>query len=357
MRKTALFSLFLCAVLLFSACTAGGDALPYNTGGECAHVFGVWYDITPATCQSEGEQVRYCKRCREAELFTVTVPADEAARAHSFTDTVTPATEAAGGFTDRECSLCHYRVEGVFPTPPLYALLTDSSTNTTPVSGVNALLLTDTATHVLHRAAATDTAAAAAPALRLATALTALSAISAEGSTLTLDTETVITQALLDSLPTGAPRAGFVAGNRVTVSTLISAVAATGGSDAALALATVVAGSEQAFLPLMRARVAALGLTHTVIGSLLDTAAASTTLYDTAVLLARALDEPLLADALAAGVGQYVKILDRTPAVWLSADALRISALSDGKGGYYFLLVCGNALPATVEETLFAPYF
>jgi len=355
-KKTAVFAIFLCLALALSACTAGGDAIPYDNGGVCEHVFGMWYDVHTATCVSAGEQIRYCKICRESETATVPVPTDEAARAHAFSDTVVPATESTWGHTDRECTLCHYRVEGAFPTPPLYMLTANDTTATTPPAGVDAMLLSDTESHVQHGGVATDRAVSAAPALRFTASLTALTAATASGATVTLDTAFTIEQSLLDALPVGTPRAGFVAGNTVTVATLISAYIATGGADAALALATAVSGSEAGFMALMRTRVAALGLTDTEIVSLL-TASGSTTLYDTAVLLARVLDEPLLSDALGAGVGQYVKILGRTPAVWMSADSMRISALASEDGRVYFLLVCGSTLPATVEETLFTPYF
>ena len=119
MRYCRLAAVFLLLALLLASCAAGNPAVAYDAG-ECEHSHGAWYDITTLTCKAEGKQIRYCKICRESEERVLPVAEDEARRAHSFSDTVVPPTEAEGGYTSRECTLCGYTVDRADPTPPLY---------------------------------------------------------------------------------------------------------------------------------------------------------------------------------------------------------------------------------------------
>lgn len=61
----------------------------------------------------------------------------------------------------------------------------------------------------------------------------------------------------------GGSTAGLVAGERITVRDLLVGLLVPSGNDAAVTLATHVAGSQARFVALMNARARALGLTHT----------------------------------------------------------------------------------------------
>ena len=102
-------------------------------------------------------------------------------------------------------------------------------------------------------------------------------------------------------------------------------------------------------------RVAALGLTDTAFTSVVaPTAFGASTLYDTAVLLCRVLNEAVLADILASiASSAFIKINGKTPAVWLASANLRISALAEGES-LRFLLLAGEGIANGTEAEFFS---
>ena len=76
-------------------------------------------------------------------------------------------------------------------------------------------------------------------------------------------TTSISAETILDLISRNAARAGFEAGEIITVRDLEAAALLPSGADAAVALAELVAGSEEAFADLMNARAAEIGMTHT----------------------------------------------------------------------------------------------
>ena len=335
MRKIAL-CLALLLTLSLSAC--GGRRADYDYAGEtCDHVFGLWYDVVPVTCQTEGQRVRYCKFCHHEEVETIPIAENIAERAHDFEDTVIPPTEAAAGYTTRRCTRCGYVVERADEQPPLYALLTvDGVTDTALPAGLDGLVVTDTGSHVLAHGAGLDAAVNAETARRLALALTVTEEMEKEGATLTPQTTVTVT-------------AGALAGRTYRVEQLLSAVVKTGQVSAAEALSSVFDESVSAFCARVNVRVAKLGLTHTAVST---AAGGSTTLYDTGVLLARALDTPLIAAALAANVPDLSQAAGQDPVLWIEGEGLLFCGIKAGDGVRFALLVGTGATGAAADELL-----
>ena len=72
------------------------------------HSFGEWYDLTAATCTTEGRQRRDCTGCTHYETRVVS------AKGHSFGDwyTVREATPEQNGLERRDCAICgHYETQ------------------------------------------------------------------------------------------------------------------------------------------------------------------------------------------------------------------------------------------------------
>ena len=336
MRKATLL-LATCLVLSLFAC--GGKKADYNYAEEnCQHVWGLWYDVTPVTCESAGQRVRYCKLCHREEVETIPVADDIALRAHAFEDTVVPPTESTAGYTTRRCTRCGYVVEHADEKPPLYALLTVADkTDTAPVAGLDGVLVTDTNTHVLARGAGMTTAIDAETARRLSLALTVTEEMEKEGATLTPATPVTVTR-------------GALAGRTYRVEQLLAAVVKTGQNDAAEALADVFGESTSAFCARVNVRVAKLGLSATTAVS--TAPGGTTTLYDTGVLLARALDTPLLAGFLEATVPDLSQVAGQDPAFYIEGENLLLCGIKTDDGVRFALLAGTGATNAAAGELL-----
>lgn len=353
MKKLRLAALMLALVLVLAACAGENPSVPYGEE-DCRHVFGYWYDVETVTCLDAGKQIRYCKICREPQEQTVAVATDINQRNHAFSDTVVPPTEGAGGYTTRVCTLCDHRIENADPTPPLYALIADSDTDTTLPTGLSGVLFSDTVTHRLAKHA--PTAVYPAFARRLATALVIADELSRQNTALMPLATLTVTADLLADVPTGAATSVnvFYVGATVTLEQTLGLWLATGGADAALVLAAFMDMTHAQLATAATARAEKLGLTDTAFTSLLaPTDFGTASLYDTGVLLCRALDEEILANALSSiASGSFIKIDGKTPAVWLASATLRISALRDGES-VRFLLLAGDGIENGAESRFF----
>ena len=76
-------------------------------------------------------------------------------------------------------------------------------------------------------------------------------------------TTSISAETILDLISRNAARAGFEAGEQITVRDLEAAALLPSGADAAVALAELISGSEEAFADLMNARAAEIGMKHT----------------------------------------------------------------------------------------------
>ena len=324
-------------LLLFVGCSDGaaGKSYLYETG-EHTHVYGNRYDVVAVSCIEAGTDIRYCKICHTAVTSTVNVPEDIAVRAHAFADTVVAPTEADEGYTARQCTLCPYVIERTDVVPALYALLASEATVTAAPAGVTALMMSDTKTHLLTYSVGDGTAVPASLARRLAVAITLTDELGKPDATLT------------------ATSTAIYLGNSYTVEELLLEWVLHGDAAVALAFATALGEDSTAFAARVAARLEKLGTSQTVIEPFSTTSTA--TLGDTAKLLARALDEPLLQAAFdSATRAQHglVRINGARPAVYLVDGALRVCAMSESAGGYRFLLLLGEDMPSDLENSLF----
>ena len=342
MRKTGLLALLLAALFLLSSCVGAPNVYHY-TEGEHTHVYVASYDITPLSCTEEGLVIAYCKICRKTALTTVPIAQDIADRVHSFKDTVVPATESTEGYTVRDCQSCAYHIDRANVTPALYALLfQDGVTSSTAPDGVDALLVSDTLSHVLSYQKDGDVTVNGTFAARLAIALTITEELEREDSTLTVDSAISVT-------------VGGLAGNTYTLQELLFALIHIGGDDVTLALAEALGESSSSFHARVMARATRLGVASELTLAEFDTASADTaTLHATAVLLARALDTPLIAAALTAAVPALTRVAGKSPLVYfVSEDSmLRVTALKIGDT-VVFALLYGNDLPRNVENGIY----
>ena len=336
MRKWRLIALFLLLSLALVSC-GGETTYLYNTGTH-THVFGNRYDVTPVTCVEEGTQVRYCKICHETVTDTVAVAEDINQRTHTFSLTVVPATECEEGYTKKSCTLCDYVVERADVVPARYALLTNAETVTAAPEGAVGAVMSDTKTHVLTIDAGRARSVSADLAVRLGVALTVVDELSREGTTLTADTLVV--------LP-----GGVGAGNAFTVEELLLEWVASGDTDIVRGFATAMGGSEAAFSQLVCARLARLGVLDEVTANVFA-GSGTATLGATAVMLARALDEPLIASAFSDTVPRLIRIAGEKPVLYLAFSDLRVSALKKGDT-VRFLLLFGAEMPADLENDIF----
>lgn len=353
MKRTRLAALCLALVLVFAACAVENPSVPYDKG-ECQHVWGYWYDIEAVTCLAAGKQIRYCKLCRASQEQTLEVAIDINHRNHAFSDTVTPPTEATGGYTTRVCTLCLHRVENADPTPPLYALQADETTVTVPPTGVAGVLFSDTVTHRLayHAPLAVQSEFAR----RLAVALVVTDELARKSTVLMPFATMTVTVELLAAIPAGAVTSPYVfyAGAGVSLEQTLWQWLFTGGADAALVLAEFLNMTPTQLNDAAVARTAVLGLTDTTFTSLIaPTDFGASTLHDTGTLLCRALAEETLAGILSSIAASAPKIHQKTPVVWMASAALRISALREGDT-VRFLLLAGEGIAYGAENSFFA---
>lgn len=341
MRKLNVWMLLTALMLCLSSCQKWGATERYERDHD--HTYGAYYTVKAVTCQADGQQVRYCSICRQEEVSTVSVATDMDARAHDFSYTVVEPTESEWGYTVKCCNACGYTVDRCEEKPPLYLLLSGVGMQTQVPVGVAAALRADTESHLLSLAANRDAVVDADIARRLGVALTVTELVESG----LLSEEIVVTV-----------KTGGLAGRTYTLRQLIVAFVKNGADDAALALADACGDDAAAFEARVRMRMERLGLQGTTeIHPVSAQNASKTTLYDTAVLLARALDTPLIVEALNEGVPDLSQIAGQTPAVWLvnAAGTLRVTALQTAQGeAYDFLLLFGPALPEGAEEQFFA---
>ena len=335
MRKVRILALLAVLALLLVGCDAdAGRSYLYNTG-EHTHVFGNRYEVVAVTCIAAGTDIRYCKICHEAVVGTVNVPEEISARAHAFEKTVVLPTESTEGYTARQCTLCPYLIERDNVVPPLYALLASEETKTVAPSGATAAMMADTVTHILTYSVGGAAEAPAALARRLAVAITLTAELTKEEATLTEEST------------------ALYLGNAYTVRELIFEWILHGDADVARALAAACLDDEAAFAARVAARLQRLGTKDTVV----DPFGASTaTLFDTATLLSRALDEPLLLAAFSSAVSAQhglLRIDGVRPAFYFSDGTLRASAIAGENGAYRFLLLLGEDMPSDLENSLY----
>lgn len=341
MRLIRVIAVLLFVVLTATACAAGGKTHLYNKADH-THIFGNAYDVTPTTCQVAGTQIRYCKICHESVMQAVQLPESVELRAHAFLDTVHAPTECEEGYTVRVCSLCGYTLQRVDVRPARYALLTTQATIATPPEGVEALMLSDTATHTLAYAAGGALAVDAEIARRLAVALTVTERMEAENATLTPETQVTLIS-------------GIGAGNAFTLRELMTAWIKDGSADVARGFAVALGVDESGFMLRVSERMTRLGVKNAVnIHPFLAGAPNTATCAATTVMLARALDTPLLCESMRAAVPELVRVAGVAPAVYLAAanGTLRVSALAT-EGGYRFLVLAGKSLPYGAEDALY----
>ena len=93
------------------------------------------------------------------------------------------------------------------------------------------------------------------------------------------------------------------------------------------------------FCARVNVRVAKLGLEATTHVS--TAPGGTTTLYDTGVLLARALDTPLLRGILADAVPDLSQVAGRDPVVYSEGENLLLCGVAAADGGIVFALLAG----------------
>jgi len=335
-RKIRILALLSLLSLLLVSCGEDAGASYLYEAGEHTHVYGNRYDVVSVTCIAEGSDIRYCKICHEAVTSTVRIPEEIAARAHAFADTVVAPTESTEGYTARQCTLCPYLIERTDVIPPLYALLTNEATVTVAPQGVTALMMSDTDTHRLSYLVGADTAVPAELALRLAVGITLTDELNRSDATLTEQSPVTYL------------------GNSYTLREMVYEWLLHGDADVARALAAALGDDEAGFTARVAARLQRLGTRETVADPFSATATA--TLGDTATLLARALDEPLLVAAFGNAVSAQhglVRINGVRPALYFNAGTLRACAMAGENGTYRFLLLFGEDMASDLENSLF----
>jgi D-alanyl-D-alanine carboxypeptidase (penicillin-binding protein 5/6) len=136
---------------------------------------------------------------------------------------------------------------------------------------------------------------------------------------------------------TAPTKAGFKAGDKVTVETLLSASLIKSANDAAVALAEAVAGSEYAFVKMMNKKVIALGMKDTrfINPHGLPGKGQYITAYDLARIMRQAIKHPVLKEILGTRVtevstekGRTLFMKNTNKLLWSDEDLL------GGKTGY-----------------------
>jgi D-alanyl-D-alanine carboxypeptidase (penicillin-binding protein 5/6) len=164
-----------------------------------------------------------------------------------------------------------------------------------------------------------------------------------------LDSITEMQQEVLDTAHFNAAScAGFYPGELCTVRDLLYALMLPSGADAALTLANLASGSEEAFVAQMNRLAADMGLTHThFVNSIgLHDAQHVSSVQDIACILRYALSDPLCTEIMsaaqyttastyqhAAGIKLKSSVLSRISAAVLPPDARTLTVLG-GKTGY-----------------------
>lgn len=92
----------LCAMAAYARFTEKANALYDMTDAACAHSFGDWQVVSPATCTADGSRQRVCTRCGAVEVQTLP------AAGHKFGEwtTTKEPTCTETGTEKRTCSVC-----------------------------------------------------------------------------------------------------------------------------------------------------------------------------------------------------------------------------------------------------------
>ncbi len=343
MRKCGIVMLLLALLFSLCACNGGSDGISY-ADPDHRHIYGQWYDVTPVTCTAAGAQVRYCKLCHAEEKRSVPVPEEQTEQLHDFSDTVLPPTEKDWGYTTRVCTRCAFVVEQADPTPPLYVLIAHEGTVREAPAGVEALLLSDTKTHTVSHLVCADTVIDAELARRLAVAITANELLHDANVTLT------VSDAVLAGVTPDTP--GIYVGATLTVRQLLGLWLDEGGADALRCLCALLNTDEIAFSHTVTARLALLGVEVDVQDLQNAATVDGVTVYETAVLLSKALDLPLVRTLLAENTNPHLVLGGTHPTVYFEARDLRVTAIPREEG-YAFLILVGSSLHGGLEGTLY----
>ncbi len=346
MRIVKIVALLLALLFLLCACGVKQEGISYADDTH-THVYGYWYDATLPSCQQRGVRVRYCKICHAEQGVTLQIPDDVTKQVHTYADHRVEPTEKDEGSFLRKCQLCGYEVES-YTIPALYALFTDENTITTAPSGVNALLLSDTETHVISALVGKDASIDATLARRLAVALPVVEAM---GDFDRIESTIVVRAEMLGGVVPTTP--GVYVGATLSVKQILGLWLMEGGDDTMLLLSSLMGESEAAFLHTVNARMDKLGVTFIASSLRQGSAFVGVTVYNTAVLLARALDEPLICELLALNTNPYVMVCGERPTLYFRMGDARVSAIAREEG-YAFLILQGGALPGGVEDVLYA---
>lgn len=348
MKKCRFLALLTASLLLLSACSGAGKTYTYDGDGH-THIYGAWYDIQAVTCLEAGEHICYCKICGAAVVETVPVADEISAKAHTFDDTVVEPTESQSGYTRRVCRLCGHVVERANETPARYSLILPQEPSA-PVAGAPAQLAfgtvraADTQQVPVYAAANTGNKVSAVPALHLATALVTAEAVRA--GELSLSDEVTITSELLSGRENPNK---YRVGTEVRVAALIEACLKGENEVAVAALSAKLSGSDNLFVERLNGRMATLGLQNTSFSALTG-AVGETTLFDSGVLLWRALEEPVLSEKADLGYS----FAGAPCAVLFEATEVRLSAVRDRTGtGYVIAVLAGDGIPENAESTFY----
>lgn len=349
MRIVKITALVSALLFLLCACNVGQETISYADEGH-THVYGFWYDSAVPSCQQLGVRVRYCKICHAEQGLTIEIPEDKAKQAHTFEDIKVEPTEKDNGSFKRVCTLCGYQEQGTAHTiPALYVLLENEHTDRTQREGVNALLCSDTETHIISALVEKDAAIDATLARRLAVALPVVERLDTD---LSADSEiTVSAEVLGGAMPTTS---GVYLGRTLSVRQLLGLWLMEGGDDTLLLLCALMGQSEAELLATVNARMDRLGATFSASSLRQSGTFAGVSVYDTAVLLAKSLDQPLICELLALNTNPYVTVNGTRPALYFKAGNARISAVAR-ENGYEFLILQGEAIPGGIEDALLAP--
>lgn len=346
MRMMKLTALILALLFLLCACGVRSEGTSYADDGH-THVYGYWYDATLPSCRQRGARVRYCKICHAEQGMTIEIPDDVTKQVHTYTETTVEPTEKDAGSFIRKCDLCSY-VEEEYEIPALYALKPDENTVTTAPAGVNAMLLSDTETHTVSALANEDALIDATLARRLAVALPVVEQI---GQSWNAQHTVTVSAEMLGGVTPTTP--GVYVGATLSVKQILGLWLMEGGDDTVLLLCSLMGQSEAQLLATVNARMDKLGVALTASSLRQSGTPAGVTVYDTAVLVARVLDEPLICELLALNTNPYITVNGQRPALYFKAGDVRVSAISREEG-YAFLVLQGAALPGGIENSLYA---
>lgn len=346
MRIAKITALTLALLFLLCACGVRSEGISYADDGH-THVYGYWYDATLPSCRQRGVRVRYCKICHAEQGMTIEIPDDVTKQVHTYKDTTVEPTEKDAGSFLCKCELCGYEVES-YVIPALYALLTDENTATTAPSGVNAMLLSDTKTHTVSALVNADASIDTALARRLAVALPVAERI---GQSWNVERTITVSAEMLGGVAPTTP--GVYVGATLSVRQILGLWLMEGGDDTMLLLCSLMGQSEAQLLETVNARMDKLGATFTASSLRQSGTLTGVTVYDTAVLVARVLDEPLICELLALNTNPYITVNGQRPTLYFKAGNARISAIAREEG-YAFLILQGAALPGGIEDTLYA---